>query len=154
MKAIRLFGVALFTVLMSVGFSSCSKSDDDDINGGETSVSIVGTWKLISEKEYAWDYDNNKPDLGKNTYNSNNTGDLYSFSKNGKNLIMTILSSGRTSELFYITENEYYYVDKKGVKCDHFVIKELTKEQLVIHYYESYYKESGKAGYVQTYVRQ
>ena len=44
MKTIRLFGVALLTVLLSVGFSSCSKSDDDNGNGGGggTSASIEG----------------------------------------------------------------------------------------------------------------
>lgn len=43
MKTIRLFGIAFLTVLMSVSFSSCSKSDDD--NGGETSASmkVLGT---------------------------------------------------------------------------------------------------------------
>jgi hypothetical protein len=43
MKAIRLFGVALFTVLLCVGFSSCSKSDDD--NGASLSNPLVGTWR-------------------------------------------------------------------------------------------------------------
>ena len=41
MKTLRLFGIALLTVLMSVGSSSCSKSDDDN-GGGETSASIEG----------------------------------------------------------------------------------------------------------------
>ena len=47
MKTIRLFGVALLTVLLSVGFSSCSKSDDD--NGGSSSNPLVGTWELSDE---------------------------------------------------------------------------------------------------------
>ena len=155
MKTIRFFGVALFTVLLSVGFSACSSSsDDDDSNGGDTSASIVGTWKLISEKEYAWDRVNNKPDFGKNTYTSNSTGGLYSFSKNGKNLIYTF-SSGKTKEWFYISENEYYYVNSNGVKTDHIIIKELTKEQLTIHVYIGYYKEGGaELGQVATYIRQ
>ena len=44
MKTIRLFGIALLTVLMSVAISSCSKSDDDNNGGGGSSASIEGTW--------------------------------------------------------------------------------------------------------------
>ena len=43
MKTLRFIGVALLTVLLSVGFSSCSKSDDD--NGGSLSNPLVGTWR-------------------------------------------------------------------------------------------------------------
>ena len=43
MKTFKLIGVALLTVLLSVGFSSCSKSDDD--NGGSSSNPLVGTWR-------------------------------------------------------------------------------------------------------------
>ena len=50
MKTLRLFGIALLTVLMSVGSSSCSKSDDDNGGGGGSSASIEGTWYLKSEK--------------------------------------------------------------------------------------------------------
>ena len=50
MKTIRLFGIALLTVLMSVAISSCSKSDDDNNGGGGSSASIEGTWYLKSEK--------------------------------------------------------------------------------------------------------
>jgi hypothetical protein len=47
MKTFKLIGVALLTVLLSVGFSSCSKSDDD--NGGSSSNPLVGTWELSDE---------------------------------------------------------------------------------------------------------
>ena len=47
MKTFKLIGVALLTVLMCVGFSSCSKSDDD--NGGSSSNPLVGTWELSDE---------------------------------------------------------------------------------------------------------
>ena len=43
MKTLRFIGIALLTVLMSVGFSSCSKSDDD--NGASLSNPLVGTWR-------------------------------------------------------------------------------------------------------------
>lgn len=47
MKTFKLIGVALLTVLLSVSFSSCSKSDDD--NGGSSSNPLVGTWELSDE---------------------------------------------------------------------------------------------------------
>ena len=50
MKTFKLIGVALLTVLMCVGFSSCSKSDDD--NGGSSSNPLVGTWELSDEDGY------------------------------------------------------------------------------------------------------
>lgn len=50
MKTLRLIGVALLTVLLSVGFSSCSKSDDD--NGSSSSNPLVGTWRAeVEEKQ-------------------------------------------------------------------------------------------------------
>ena len=50
MKTFRFIGVALLTVLLSVSFSSCSKSDDD--NGGSSSNPLVGTWELSDEDGY------------------------------------------------------------------------------------------------------
>ena len=50
MKTFKLIGVAILTVLLSVGFSSCSKSDDD--NGGSSSNPLVGTWELSDEDGY------------------------------------------------------------------------------------------------------
>lgn len=47
MEKIRFIGVALLTVLMCVGFSSCSKSDDD--NG--SSNPLVGTWRAEIEEK-------------------------------------------------------------------------------------------------------
>ena len=42
MKTIRLFGIALLTVLMSVSFSACGSDDD----GPQTSSSpLIGTWE-------------------------------------------------------------------------------------------------------------
>ena len=49
MKTLRLFGIALLTVLMSVGSSSCSKSDDDNNGGGGSSASIGVTGYLKSD---------------------------------------------------------------------------------------------------------
>lgn len=154
MKAIRLFGVALFTVFLSVGFSACSSSsDDDDSNGVDTSISIEGKWKKISEKEYDWNYNNNKPDFDRCRFTSNSIGNLTSFSKNGKNLILTSLSSGKSKEWFYISENEYYFLSD-GVKSHQLIIQELTKEQLIIYVREHYFTGGGSIVIVLTYIRQ
>ena len=105
MKTFKLIGVALLTVLLSVGFSSCSKSDDD--NGGSSSNPLVGTWRAeVHEHDgnqyweftfnanFSWSYvdykvDGNKPsnpeDSGTYTIKDNttviltsNNGDVYS----------------------------------------------------------------------------
>ena len=48
MKTLKIFGIALLTVLLSVSLSSCSKSDDD--NGGNSYKSlIIGKWKVSGE---------------------------------------------------------------------------------------------------------
>lgn len=47
MKAIRLFGIVLLTVLLSISFSACSSSNDSDTNinnVAEYKKKIVGTW--------------------------------------------------------------------------------------------------------------
>lgn len=105
MKTFRFIGVTLLTVLLSVSFSSCSKSDDD--NGGSSSNPLVGTWRAEAEEHdgnqyweftfnanFSWSYvdykvDGNKPsnpeDSGTYTIKDNttviltsNNGDVYS----------------------------------------------------------------------------
>lgn len=72
MKTIRLFGIALLTVLMSVSFSACGGSDDDNDNGnnsgGEPSTmtnKYLVKQNLMNEKgdarlEWSYSYDSNK----------------------------------------------------------------------------------------------
>ena len=105
MKTIRFLRVALLIVLLCVGFSSCSKSDDD--NGGSSSNPLVGTWRaevhehdvnhyweITFNANFSWSYvdykvDGNKPsnpeDSGTYTIKDNttviltsNNGDVYS----------------------------------------------------------------------------
>lgn len=46
MKTLKLIGMALFAIVMSVSFIACSNDDDDD---KEASTSLVGTtWKVTS----------------------------------------------------------------------------------------------------------
>ena len=54
MKSIRLFGIALLTVLMCVSFTACG-GDDDDVDNGGGEASIVGVWEctyLDLDKDY------------------------------------------------------------------------------------------------------
>lgn len=44
MRTIRLFGMALLTVLMSVSYSACSSSSDDDNEVVPEVNPLVGTW--------------------------------------------------------------------------------------------------------------
>lgn len=63
MKTINFFGVVLMTLLMCVGFISCSSDKDD--NGIVDDFSIVGSWEMDDNgKVYTWIF---YPD---NTYES------------------------------------------------------------------------------------
>ena len=134
MKTIRLFGVALLTVLLSVGFSSCSKSDDD--NGGGTSASIEGKWYLKSEIWYGWK--DGQPDMSyikfSVTYGDYADERICVIKKNGESISLT--ENGKERSISKIGNNEY---QKNN---DRFVVKSLTSNSLVVDYYDNYYKDS------------
>lgn len=142
MKTLRLFGVALLTVLLSVGFSSCSKSDDDNGNGGGggTSTSIEGKWYLKSEKWYGWK--NGQPDMSNvkmdKTYGDYSDERIWVFQKSGDDLILTETHSGKTNENKLVKNGNNDY--KMG-KYDRFVIKSVTPNSLVVDLYDHYYGE-------------
>ena len=130
MKTIRFFGVALFTVLLSVGLSSCSKSDDD--NGGEVSASIEGTWYLKAEK---WFTDESMTTVKKEkTYGDYANERIWTFKKSGDDLILT-QESGSTREYTLIKNGNNDY--QKG--NDRFVVKTLTTNSLIVDIYDNYY---------------
>ena len=80
MKTLRFIGIALLTVLMSVGSSSCSKSDDDN-GGGDTSASIEGIWYEMSVFEY--ELKNGEPDFSKLVWSHDysGSGHIWTFAK-------------------------------------------------------------------------
>ena len=134
MKTIRLFGVALLTVLLSVGFSSCSKSDDDN-GGGDTSASIEGKWYLKSEIWYGMK--NGQIDMSNITINKT-YGDyadnrIWVIKKSGDGISLT--ENGTERSVTKVGNNEY----RKN--NDRFVVKTLTSKSLVVDYYDNYYKE-------------
>ena len=139
MKTLRLFGIALLTVLMSVAISSCSKSDDDNNGGGDTSASIEGKWYLKSEIWYGMK--NGQIDMSNITLNET-YGDyanerVWTFKKSGNDLILTEKHSGQTSEYTLVRNgnNDYQYYD------DRFVVKTLTSNSLVVDFYDNYYDD-------------
>lgn len=134
MKTLRLFGIALLTVLMSVAISSCSKSDDDNNGGGGSSASIEGTWYLKSEK---WFTDESRTTVSsETTYGDYANERVWTFKKSGNDLILTQKSSsGYTNEYTLVRNGNNDY--QKG--NDRFVVKTLTSNSLVVDYYDNYY---------------
>lgn len=136
MKTLRLFGIALLTVLMSVGSSSCSKSDDDNNGGGGSSASIEGTWYLKSEK---WFTDESWTTVSsETTYGDYANERVWTFKKSGNDLILTTkCSDGDTIEHTLVRNgnNDYQMYD------DRFVVKTLTSNSLVVDWYDNYYDE-------------
>lgn len=134
MKTLRLFGIALLTVLMSVGSSSCSKSDDDNNGGGGSSASIEGTWYLKSEK---WFTDESRTKVSsETTYGDYANERVWTFKKSGNDLILTTkFSDGDTIEHTLVRNgnNDYQKYD------DRFVVKTLTSNSLVVDWYDNYY---------------
>lgn len=135
MKTYRLIGMALFAVLMSVGFTACSGSDDDD-NGGD----IEGTWYLKTEIWYAWK--NGQPDMqtitSQKSYADYEKARVWVIKKDGENLnLVQTRKSGEPST--YTLEKKGTNEYKKG--SDRVVVKSVSAKQLVVDYYDGYYSE-------------
>ena len=151
MKTLRLFGIALITVLMSVAISSCSKSDDDNNGGGDTSASIEGKWYLKSEIWYGMK--NGQMDMSNITLNET-YGDyanerVWTFKKSGNDLILTEEEFPDYTNDYTLVRNEYTLVrngnnDYHKGDYDRFVVKTLSSNSLVVDYYDNYY-DDGKA---------
>jgi hypothetical protein len=135
MKTLRLWGMALIAVLVSVSFSACGDSDDEEDNGRGLQTTIEGTWYLKAEVWYGWK--NGQPDMSNMTINKS-YGDyanerIWVIKKNGDGISLT--EDGEERTITKIGNNEY----KKG--RDRFVIKSVTSNSLVVDYYDNYYDE-------------
>ena len=138
MKTLRLVGVALLTVLMSFGSSSCSKSDDDN-GGGDTSASIEGIWYKMSEYEY--ELKNGEPDFSKLVWSHDYSGsdDIWTFAKTNDGYNVTSLGNGTFDEYSYVkVGNNEYKVDN----VDKVVILGVSSNTLELGTYENFYKNS------------
>ena len=139
MKTLRLFGIALLTVLMSVAISSCSKSDDDNNGGGGSSASIEGTWNLKRCMLYEWDYSKNSPDWSTGYSYTLNEPETWIISKNGDNLKVkeSFFEEGSLYEnefiLTHVKDNEYKIED------DCLIFSNITETSMQIDVYYDYY---------------
>lgn len=54
MKTLRLIGIALLTVLLSVSFTACGGDDKDEPSGGggDNKSLIIGKWKVVGESTW------------------------------------------------------------------------------------------------------
>lgn len=146
MKALRYIGVVLLAVLVSVSFSSCG-SDDDNSNGGNSTVSIEGTWTAQSQKWYGWDKLNNAPDMS-NLLNSGESieSESWIIIKNGENYNFRIIykDNGKDfeeyGELIHVSGNEYKFSQNNGKAIkDRIVFKNITSNTMVAEYSEYFY---------------
>ena len=139
MKTLRLFGIALLTVLMSVAISSCSKSDDDNNGSGGSSASIEGTWIEKRNISYEWDYSKNSPDMSTGVARTPNDPETWIISKNGDNLKVkeSFFEEGSLYEyefiLTHVKDNEYKIED------DHLIFSNITETSMQIDVYYDYY---------------
>ena len=143
MKTLRLFGIAFLTVLMSVGSSSCSKSDDDN-GGGDTSASIEGIWYKMSVFEY--ELKNGEPDFSKIVWSHDYRGTniSWTFAKTNDGYNVTSLGNGTVDEYSYVkVGNNEYKVDN----ADKVVILGVSSNSLELGIYENFYKNSSYKAY-------
>lgn len=148
MKTLRFIGVALLTVLMSVGFSACG-GDDDDVDNGGSSASIEGTWHPKSQIWYDWDSEKNAPDYS-DSYTIDND-ETWIFTKNGDNFIWRYIatSHGRdfdeSRELIRNKDNDYRV---KGKSYDsRMVFKSVKSNSIELEYWDGYYTKHGTYEY-------
>lgn len=149
MKTIRLFGIALLTVLMCVAISSCSKSDDDNNGGGGSSASIVGTWYTTSSIWYRWDKEKNSP----------NYSDPYQV-PDTETLIFTKTEEGYQLRHKYIdpkwdknkVEESVYdlFINKENdfkAGNNRIVIKSVNGNSMELEWWDGYYSKNGPSEY-------
>lgn len=151
MKTLRFVGVALLTVLMSVGFSACGGDDDDvDNGGGSSSASIEGTWHPKSQIWYDWDSEKNAPNYS-DSY-TNNNDETWIFTKDGDNFKWRYIypDNGReyeeSRELIRNKENDYRVV-YNGRSYSRIVFKNVTAKSIELEYWDGYYRTEGTAEY-------
>ena len=142
MKTLRLFGIALLTVLMSVAISSCSKSDDDNNGGGGSSASIEGTWIKKRCMLYEWDYSKNSPDWSTGYAYTLNEPETWIISKRGDNLKVkqSFFEEGSLYEyefiLTHVKDNEYKIED------DCLIFSNITETSMQVEVYIDYYDDT------------
>ena len=150
MKTLKLFGIALISVLLSVSFSACSSSDDDNNGGGGSSASIEGTWYMKSQIGYVYfpdgtiePHNSTKEDEEDRTYPDYADDEVMLVTKNGEDLTCKSTVKGRkpyTSTWIKTSTNEYKCTE--GNSINKIVIKSLTDKQLVFEWHDCFYNKA------------
>jgi hypothetical protein len=148
MKTIKLFGIALLLVLVSISFPACSSSSSDNVdNGVDSSASIVGVWYVKSIISYEWDTASQKFDMSKasrtKNYNDYETKYTHTFTEIS-NGYQDKYTDGYDdwygiNELVHQSGNTYqlYDVHKSNNKKDlvgKAYVKSVDKNRMVIEY--------------------
>lgn len=143
MKTLRLIGMAVIAVIMSVNFAACSDDDDDTIDTIDTS-SLEGTWGLVrsagwelgstdTEKDI-WDYtdDPHNPDYESEKIFikklSDNTYSITSYYYSGSDWIIGSSQTGTLNGKTLVLKDYYGWHGYTNP-----VIETLTAEKLVLH---------------------
>ena len=153
MKTLRLIGMAIVAIVMSVNFTACS-DDDDDIDIAQ----LEGTWGLVRDEGYeyyegekeSWNdsYDPANPTedcekiviskVADNTYsfassyyygNQWHTGDTGKFTLDGNKLIPVDGDAGKFTELVVANSNELV-IETKGTDEDGEYYNKMTYKRM------------------------
>lgn len=154
MKTLRLLGMAFIAVLVSVSFSACGGSDDDDNGGSNVSASFEGEWHVTTLKRYEWDSSKNAPNLSnvtkEKTFGTTSDFETWVITKKDNGNILVKLMTDNDAKYHYngtviVQETEYkhlsgneYYKEKKGTVTDRLIFKTISSNQLTVEYIEYY----------------
>ena len=119
MKTLRLFGLTLMAILLSVNFTSCSKDDDPTKNPEK----LVGEWFLVHEK-YWGEYDGEQ-------YNEEAS---YEFNKPKEDSMKWKIKVGNGENEFII--EEYFYDGNKWRDDGDFTVRLDGKKIIMLDDYE------------------
>ena len=149
MKTLRFIGVALLTVLMSVGFSACG--GDDDVDNGSSSASIEGTWYVKSLKNYCYYVadgrvePHNSYKHADEEYDDNSKSVVVTLSIKDGNIYWNADGEGYSKHTFIFEKmggNEYICKRPKSDIYDRIVIKDVSKDRLVFEWWDDYFKDA------------
>ncbi|WP_174647215.1 hypothetical protein [Bacteroides sp. Marseille-P8574] len=111
MKTLRLIGMAIVAVIMSVNFAACSDDDDEDNNGNNP---LVGTWIDSYGEDYyfIWKFNADGTGMNQEYYH----GDLeypvsFTYTYDAKTTVLTVTYKDDVS---LIPEVDTYYVTFNG----------------------------------------
>lgn len=111
MKTLKLFGLTLMAILLSVNFTSCSEDGDDPIENPEK---LVGEWFLVQEREWGV-YEGEEYD-DKESYDINNPEDydekmVIEETSNKNEFAVSYYTYNSSSKKWNLSSNEKIRID-------------------------------------------